>query len=222
MKIQEYFPFWKQLTKEQQNRLEYSIRERQAPRGTVLHNGSEDCVGLFIVQQGHLRVYTVSDEGKEITLYRLFERDICLFSASCIMNSIEFDLVVSAETDAVLYQIPPKVYQQLMKESAPVANFTNELMASRFSNVMWLFDQILYKRLDSRLAAFFVEEMDLQQTKELKMTHEIIAQHLGTAREVISRMLKYFQNEKIVRLGRNSILILDEEKLLDVAKESLR
>ncbi len=222
MKVQEYLPFWKKLTKEQQNRFEYAMRERKAAKGTILHNGSEDCVGLFIVQQGQLRVYTVSEEGKEITLYRLFERDICLFSASCIMSGIEFDLVVSAETDAILYHIPPKVYQELMRESAAVANFTNELMASRFSNVMWLFDQILYKRLDSRLAAFLVEEMELLETKELKITHEMIAQHLGSAREVISRMLKYFQNEQIVKLGRNSILILDEKKLMEAAKESLR
>lgn len=222
MKVQEYLPFWKKLTKEQQNRFEYAMRERKAEKGTILHNGSEDCVGLFIVQQGQLRVYTVSEEGKEITLYRLFERDICLFSASCIMSGIEFDLVVSAETDVILYHIPPKVYQELMRESAAVANFTNELMASRFSNVMWLFDQILYKRLDSRLAAFLVEEMELSETKELKMTHEMIAQHLGSAREVISRMLKYFQNEQIVKLGRNSILILDEKKLMEAAKESLR
>ena len=222
MEIHEYFPVWKHLTKEQQNRLSYSIHERKVPKGTILHNGSEDCVGLFVVQKGQLRVYTISDEGREITLYRLFERDICLFSASCIMSSIQFDIAVSADADSVLYHIPPKIYQQLMRESAAVANYTNELMASRFSNVMWLFDQILYKRLDSRLAAFLVEEMELQQTDELKMTHEMIAQHLGSAREVISRMLKYFQNEKIVKLGRSSILILDEKKLRETASDSLR
>ena len=83
MEIHEYFPFWKHLTKEQQNRLSYSIHERKVPKGTILHNGSEDCVGLFVVQKGQLRVYTISDEGREITLYRLFERDICLFSAFC-------------------------------------------------------------------------------------------------------------------------------------------
>ncbi len=222
MKAEEYLPFWKKLTREQQNRFAYAMRERKAQKGTILHNGAEDCVGLFIVQSGQLRVYTISEEGKEITLYRLFERDICLFSASCIMSGIEFDLAVSAETDAVLYQIPPKVYQELMRESAAVANFTNELMASRFSNVMWLLDQILYKRLDSRLAAFLAEEMELLGTKELKMTHETIAQHLGSAREVISRMLKYFQNEQIVELGRNRISIVDEAKLLETARESLR
>ena len=189
MEIHEYFPFWKHLTKEQQNRLSYSIHERKVPKGTIL-------------QKGQLRVYTISDEGREITLYRLFERDICLFSASCIMSSIQFDIAVSADADSVLYHIPPKIYQQLMRESAAVANYTNELMASRFSNVMWLFDQILYKRLDSRLAAFLVEEMELQQTDELKM--------------------KYFQNEKIVKLGRSSILILDEKKLRETASDSLR
>lgn len=217
-----YFPFWKDLIDSQRTALRNVITFRHVAKGTVLHNGSEDCVGLFLVLEGQLRAYIVSDEGREITLYRLLKRDMCLFSAACMMNSIQFGIMISAERDSELLHIPTKAYQELMRVSAPVANYTNELMASRFSDVMWLLDQILYKRLDARLAAFLLEESELDDTRELKLTHETIAHHLGSAREVVTRMLKYFQTEGVVALARGGVAITDEEKLARLAEGSLR
>lgn len=155
--------------------------QRTAPKGTLLHNGSADCVGLFVVLDGVLRVFAQSEGGKEITLYRLLERDICLFSAACILSSVQFDMQVQAETDTNFLVIPAPVYKTLMQESLPVANFTNQLMASRFTEVMWLLDQILSKSFDARLAAFLLEEAGVRQSTELPLTHEQIAGHLGTA-----------------------------------------
>lgn len=218
----EYFPFWKELTEPQRTALQNAITLRHVEKGTVLHNGSEDCVGLFLVLNGQLRAYIVSEEGREITLYRLLERDMCLFSAACMMNSIQFDITISAERESEVLHIPTKAYQALMQQSAPVANYTNELMASRFSDVMWLLDQILYKRLDARLAAFLLEESGLDDTRELRLTHETIARHLGSAREVVTRMLKYFQAEGLVALSRGGVAILDERKLARFAEGSLR
>ena len=218
----DYFPFWKDLTEPQRTTLTHAITLRHVAKGTILHNGSEDCVGLFLVLQGQLRAYIVSDEGREITLYRLLERDMCLFSAACMMNSIQFDITISAERNSEVLHIPTKAYQELMLQSAPVANYTNELMASRFSDVMWLLDQILYKRLDARLAAFLLEESELDETRELKLTHEAIAHHLGSAREVVTRMLKYFQTEGIVALSRGGVAIMNEGKLARLAQGSIR
>ncbi len=138
---------------------------------------------------------------------------MCLFSASCMMRSIQFEVTIEAEKDSRLWIIPPEVYQRLMEESAPVANYTNELMASRFSEVMWLMEQIMWKSLDKRLAAFLLEEAAIEGTDELKITHETIANHLGSHREVITRMLRYFQNEGMVKLSRGMVAIPDREKL---------
>ena len=148
-------------------------------------------------------------EGREITLYRLFDRDMCLFSASCMMRSIQFEVTIEAEKDSQLWIIPPEVYQRLMEESAPVANYTNELMAGRFSEVMWLMEQIMWKSLDKRLAAFLLEEVSIEGTDELKITHETIANHLGSHREVITRMLRYFQSEGVVKLSRGMVTVVD-------------
>lgn len=90
-----------------------------------------------------------------------------------------------------------------------VANFTSELMATRFSEVMWLIEQIMWKSLDKRVAAFLLEESAIEGTALLKITHETIANHLGTHREVITRMLRYFQSEGLVKLSRGAIEVTD-------------
>lgn len=172
-----------------------------------------DCTGLLLVKSGQLRAYILSDEGREITIYRLFDRDMCLFSASCMMRSIQFDVTIEAEKDTEFWIIPTEIYKSIMEESAPVANYTNELMAARFSDVMWLIEQIMWKSLDKRVASFLLEESSIEESDKLKLTHEAIANHLGTHREVITRMLRYFQSEGMVKLSRGTVTILNKEKL---------
>lgn len=132
MEFQAVFPVWDKLTKQQQDRLLGSLITRSVKKGTVLHNGSMDCTGLLLIQSGQLRAYMLSEEGREITLYRLFDMDMCLFSASCIMRSIQFEVTIEAEKDTDLWIIPAEVYRGIMEESAPVANYTNELMPPAF------------------------------------------------------------------------------------------
>ena len=213
MSFEDFFPVWDQLNIAQKKRIRDSLTTRQVKKGTIIHNGSMDCNGLLLVKIGQLRAYILSDEGREITLYRLFDRDMCLFSASCIMRSIQFDVTIEAEKDTGLWIIPAEIYKSIMEESAPAANYTNELMASRFSDVMWLMEQIMWKSFDKRLAAFLLEESALEGDSTLRLTHEIIANHLGTAREVVTRMLRYFQSEGMVKLARGAVEITNPEKL---------
>ena len=191
--FQEFFPVWNKLTAGQQEQLEYAVRYEHAKKGTIIHNGSLDCVGVLLIHSGQLRAYMISEEGREITLFRLFERDLCLFSASCMMPNIQFDTIMEA--------------------SAALANYTNEILSSRFSDVMWLMEQIIWKSFDKRLAEFLIQESDIEKTNHLKITHEKIANHMGTAREVVTRMLRYFQNEGWIRLSRGTIELIHPEKL---------
>lgn len=208
-----YLSVWEKLEPSQKDALTNSVIIRKFHKGESLHNGSADCTGLFLVISGQLRAFTISDDGREITMYRLFERDICLFSASCIMNSIQFDITVMAEKDTEVLVIPSEIYKSIMEVSAPLANYTNEVMASRFSDVMWLIDQVMWKSFDKRLADFLLEESNIEGTTTLHITHEAIGNHLGSPREVVTRMLKYFVNEGLVRLSRGFIEIIDVENL---------
>lgn len=211
--FQDFFPVWDKLTPHQQEKLANTVRYEYAKKGTIIHNGSLDCVGVLLIHSGQLRAYMISEEGREITLFRLFERDLCLFSASCMMPNIQFDTIIEAEKDTDFWLIPPNVYKSVMEASAALANYTNEILSSRFSDVMWLMEQIMWKSLDKRVASFLLEETSIEGTNELKITHETIANHLGSHREVITRMLRYFQEEGLVKLSRSKVTILDIKRL---------
>ena len=213
MALSEYFPIFNKLSKTDQDQMLQLATLRKVSQGALIHSGDADCMGLILVRSGQLRAFLTSEEGREITLYRLFERDICLFSASCIMNSIQFEISITAEKDTEFWVIPPDFYKALMDKSIVVANYTNEIMATRFTDIMWLIEQIMWKSFDKRLAHFLLEESIIEDSNVLKTTHEIIASHLGSAREVVTRMLKYFQDEGMVKLSRGTIEILDIEKL---------
>lgn len=219
MQPQDFFPVWNKLTPAQQAALTGCAVSWEVTKGTMLHNGSADCTGVFLVRSGQLRAYMLSDEGREITLYRLFEHDLCLFSASCMMRSIQFDVFIQAEKDTSLWLIPVHIYRQLVEESAPISNFTNEIMASRFSDVMWLVEQVMWKSMDKRIANFLLEEIAIEGTAELKITHEAIANHLGTHREVVTRMLRYFQSEGMVALSRGTVTVTSEDALAQLGRE---
>lgn len=212
-----YLPVFNKLTKSQQDLLTGSAFVRTFSKGEILHNGAQDCTGLILVLSGQIRAFTISDDGREITMYRLFERDICLFSASCIMNSIQFDMTLTAEKDTEVLVIPSEAYKSIMDISAPLANYTNEVMASRFSDVMWLIDQIMWKSFDKRLAGFLLNETDIEGTDAIKITHETIGNHLGNPREVVTRMLNHFVNEGLISLSRGTIEIIDKKGLKKIS-----
>ena len=218
MELANYFPIWDKLTAIQQERIRATSILHSVKGGTMLHNGGPDCLGLLLVKSGQLRAYMLSDEGREITISRFFEMDMCLFSASCVMSNMQFDVFIEAEKDSEIWVIPACLYQNLMDESLPLANFSHNLITSHLSEVMWLMEQIMWKSFDKRLAKFLLEESALEGTNSLKITHEKIANHMGTAREVVTRMLRYFQSEGMVKLNRGTVDITDEKKLrkLDV------
>ena len=208
-----YFPIWNKMTENQKERLLDVAYPLSVKAGTVVHNGGMDCLGLLLIRSGQLRVYTLSSEGREITLYRLFEMDICLFSASCVMPDVQFEVVIEAEKDTDMWVLPSCLFKNLMDESVVVANYANQLISSRFSEVMWLMEQIMWRSFDKRLASFLLEESALEDTDSLKITHEKIANHMGTAREVVTRMLRYFQGEGMVKLTRGAVELTDRKRL---------
>ena len=216
MEFANHFPIWKQLTPQHQHTLHNSAMMRTFKRGTIIHNGSTGCTGLILVKTGQLRAYNLSDEGREVTLYRLFDRDMCMLSASCMLNSLQFDIIIQAEKDTTLWIIPPDIYKGVMRESAPLSNYTGELMGARFSEVVWLMEQVMWKSMDKRVASFLLDEINIEGTNQLKITHETIANHLGTHREVVTRMLRYFQSEGMVNLSRGIVEITDENKLSEL------
>ena len=213
MEFTNYLPIWDKLTPGQQERITQVVDHRKVKKGTQIHDSSADCLGLVLIKSGQLRTYILSEDGREITINRFFDYDVCLLSASCVMPDMQFNVMIDAEKDSEFWSIPACLFKNLMDESLPVANFCNQLMSSHFSELMWLMEQIMWKSFDKRLAKFLLEESALEGSDSLKTTHEIIANHMGTAREVVTRMLRYFQSEGMVRLTRGTIEITNRSAL---------
>lgn len=212
----EYFPFWSILNDSdkkyfcQNSSVDYFEKEQS------VHNNTE-CSGLYIVKSGKLRLYMLSETGKEITLYRLSPGDICMLSASCVLQSISFDVYVDAEVPSECYVINGKAFSTVSERVLEVKNYALEIAVQRFSDVMWVMQQIVFMSMDKRLAIFLLDEIAENKTDVVTLTHEQIARHMGTAREVVTRTLKHLASDGMILVTRKGIKILDKKKLRDIA-----
>ena len=212
--IRESLPFWDKLSENQRNLLLNYTTQHHYQRGESILSSTFECIGLLLIKSGTIRVYILSEEGKEVTLYRLAKGDICVMSASCILKSITFDVCIEAEDDCEVIQMASSALSLLSSDNIYVECFIYKLAAERFSDVMWTMQDILFTSFDKRLAAFLLDETAKNYSDTLKMTHEQIAKYMGSAREVVSRMLKYFANEGYVALSRGGVRIIDKESLV--------
>ena len=211
-----YFSFWEKLSAADKEYLCQNSSLEHFEKEQPVHDNM-GCTGLYIVKSGRLRIYMLSDEGKEITLYRLSEGDICMLSASCVLNSITFDVYIDAEEPSDCYMISGYAFSAVSERNLEVKNFALETAVQRFSDVMWIMQQIVFMSMDRRLAIFLLDECNLAGTDFISMTHEQIARHLGTAREVVTRLLRHLASDGAVEVTRKGITVLDKNKLRDIA-----
>ena len=216
-----YIPFSSSLSEEEGKEVLNNIKSLSFKKGEKV-NPAGECSGFIIIHSGQLKVYSLSEDGREITLFRLFERDLCIFTASCLLKDIDFSVNILSEEDSECVLIPTFIVDKIRRKNIGVSSYICSVLSAHLSDLMWLIDQILNKRLDSRLAAYLCEEADLKGTYSLKITHEEAAHHLGSRREVITRTLSYLEKEGEVELRRGEIEIRDIERLSLRAKESLR
>ena len=214
--IKSRLDFWDKLSELEINLLENNIANVSYNKGFNLHSTDSECLGVLLIKNGGLRVYILSEDGREITLYRLSPGDVCVLSASCIINSITFDVHIDAESDTDAYLINIGTFSKLSNQNVYVENFAYKNTNERFSDVMWAMEQILFMSFDKRLAIFLLDEITKTNSNELHLTQEQIAKYIGSAREVVSRMLKVFQSEGILEQSRGSIHIIDKEKLREL------
>lgn len=212
-----FFPFWEELNDTDQRLLCQHSSLVHFEKSQMVHDNS-GCTGLFIVKSGRLRLYMLSEDGKEITLYRLLPGEICMLSASCVLESITFDVFVEAEVPSDCYMITASAFGEVSERVPAVKIYALETAVGRFSDVMWIMQQVVFMSMDKRLALFLVEDAGINENALITMTHEQIARHLGTAREVVSRMLKRFAGDGIVEVSRKGIKILDMKKLRNIAQ----
>lgn len=211
--VLERLPFWKLLTDSEKELVQQNAVIRSYKKGTRVYSSERECLGMLFVMQGEMRTYLLSEEGREVTLFRIYPNDLCVLSASCVISQISFDTQMSAQKDTEALIIPPNIVLFLKEKNLSVRCFLYELATKRFSDVMWAMQQILFKRLDQRLALFLMQESQRLGTDTIHMTHEQIAQQISSAREAVARMLKQFSEDGLVELKRGAIRLLDQRGL---------
>lgn len=209
---QEY-EFWNKLNDEEKESFYKETIIEKYSKNEIIYNPTNKCKGLLKILKGNIKVYMISEEGKEVTIYKLSQGDECTLSASCIMEEIMFDTFMKAEDDTEIMVTNILVLNQLMKKNIFLENYIYKKTVSKFSEVMWNVQDLLFTKLDKRLALFLLKQ---EKNNEIFLTHEQIASNLGSAREVISRTLKRFQKESIIELSRGKITILDNKKLKNI------
>jgi CRP/FNR family transcriptional regulator len=202
------FGFWKDLTPSQAAFLENSARIESFNPGMLIHRSSGDCKGVMAVLSGSLRVYCLSEEGREVTLYRVESGDVCILSASCLMDSLVFDVVIESLCQTKVCLLPSPALHKIEEENPLVSLYIYKNATEKFSEVLWTIQQLLFMKIDQRIMNALHDESLRQKSKVLSITHEELAKEIGSVREVVTKTLKYLAEEGKVSLGRGKIEIL--------------
>ena len=205
-------PFWEHLTPQEQMALREASVPSTLPKGTITHRADQDCKGILLLLSGQLRAFLLSEEGREVTLYRVREGETCVLSSSCLMDAIVFDVLIEAIEETHVITLPVTALSPLAQQRPEIELFLYKTASERFSDIMWTMQQILFMGMDRRAAIFLWDE-SAQKGPVLRITHDEMARYIGSAREVVTKVLKYFVQEGIVALRRGTITILDREKL---------
>lgn len=214
--FEQTLPFWHELTDKEQEVLLQNSYFQHLKKGSIIHQSNRECTGVEIIKSGQARLYSSSPNGGEITLFRLVDGDVCIFSAACMIKSLAIDTDMEMEQDTDICIIPTDVYNTLNEQNTAVKNYTLNIISEKFSEIMWLFNQYVFSNVAKRLADSLLEHRSLSDSDTLQITHETLAKDLGTAREVVTRLLKQFQIDGMVELARGKVKILDLKKLSQV------
>lgn len=206
-------PFWEQLNETQRQSLLRGTTAQILPKGSFLEGGEGGDHGLLLLSEGVIRVYLLSEEGREVTLLHLRKGDVCTLGASNLAAQLPFAPQMTVEEDCQFLSVRTAVMQDLMEEELMVRAFVHEQGSCHLVRMVWAMEQILFLRVDRRLASFLLEEYDRTGRREIRMTHEQIAQQISSAREVVARMVKKFTAQGLVMARRGVIYLIDLEGL---------
>lgn len=206
-------PFWQNLTSEEKALVSQRAITKKFSKNQLISNNSSECLGIIFILNGGIRVSLISDEGREVTLYRAHAGEFCVSTASCVIHQLTFEANVSAEEDTTVLVIPSSVTARLMERNIYVRSFVFEQETERYSQTIWAIQQMLFKKFDQRLATYFIDAYQSTGKPEIKKTQEEIARDVNSAREVVARMLQEFAAKGLVEIRRGKIVLRNIEGL---------
>ena len=188
-----------------------NVQEIQVPAGVTICQSGDQCESLVIILTGRVKVYRPAASGRSITLYYVSDNESCILTASCILNAMPFPAYAETMTEVVGLSIPPENVKAWLQTEPLWQQYIFGLLSKRMVGLIELVNALAFQGLDDRLAQWLLKQAS--GMSEIKVTHQFIAEELGSSREVISRLLKEFEQQKLIQLGRGSIKIMNESEL---------
>lgn len=216
MKSESYvsqLPYWKDLEDDEKEAVTNGAVMREYKKGACIYGIHDACLGMVYVIKGSIRVFIVSEEGREVTLFHISEGESCILSASCVLEEISLEVQLMTEADTEILAVSAGIYQKLMESNLKVKCFSYELSSKRLSCVVWVMQQILFAHFDERMARFLLMEYEKTGNIKIQMTQEEIAREVNSAREVVARMLRQFVEDGWIEMGRGTIILKDLKAL---------
>ena len=187
------------------------VTKVSAPAGTIIYGLGDQCEHFIILQKGQVRVYRPGDDGRAITLYHVGEGESCILTAACILNTQTFPAIAEVEQDVQGLAIPTAQMIDWLKSETDWQQYIFSLLSQRMSELISLVDALAFRNLDVRLANWLIEHSS--KSSKIRITHQVLAEELASSREVISRLLKEFEREGLIKLGRGEIEIIDPSRI---------
>lgn len=206
-------PFWANLSSEEKALVSQRALTKSFNKDQIITSDRSACLGIILILMGGVRISLISDEGREVTLYRAHAGEFCVSTAFCVIQQLTFDAIVTAEEDTTVLVIPSSVCARLMDSNIHVRAFVFENSTKRYSQTIWAIQQMLFKRFDQRLASYLILAYEQNRSDELKKTQEEIARDVNSAREVVARMLQEFAAKGLVEIKRGKIVLKNIEGL---------
>lgn len=191
----------------------------QLDQGQSICNEGAQCEHLALVIDGTARVYKLGESGREITLYRISAGESCILTASCILSHQCFPAFAVTDEPVSAVVIPTQVVNRWMAESSVWRDYVFGLISNRLGDIISVVEEVAFKRVDRRIATYLFRQMENTSNAQITVTHQQIASDLGTSREVVSRILKDFESEKLIETTRGSIQITNARSLKTKTQE---
>jgi CRP/FNR family transcriptional regulator len=211
-KLKEEFPFLTSIKPVDEELLEKVSIWQTVSKGKLLTTEGDSCSYFSFVISGTIRVYKLGESGREITLYRLNKGEACILTASCILSDSRFPAIAVTETDIEAVGIPSSLFKNWMDEHEYWRHFTFDLLAQRLAEIISVVDEIAFRHIDARLATRILQLYD-RNGNPVKITHQKLASEIGSSREVITRILKDFEEKGDISTARGTIKVLNLQSL---------
>lgn len=207
--LKETLPFFDDLTQKEKNEVISKSLITEYKKNEIVHSRSSACTGLLITLSGNFRVYISAPNGRQITLFKLYDRDVCMLSASCAFKNLNYDVNLEAQDDSKAIILDSSLIKKLSKSNFNVMKFLLDLTQDKLSQTMYVLEQATFFSLNERITDYLLEQSRYKNSSSLYITHENIANELGSSREVISRILKKFEKDGKVEISRGKIKIIN-------------